>query len=211
MSSQKKKKWGAIGSAPFSEKGVLSDGPVREIGLLNQAMPIISERIGRKKASGMIRAAEGALKASKKIRDTPETLGHYLSKISRGEMEEKFEAVLVFSFALTSRVGISDAVKGLEKALMDDDDTIRQMALESLVEHHWISGNFGEVGLLLKIPQLRESVAACLWAASIRLDDSEVPPESRRYLRQMMKEQADSGNRTAQLFLEEVRRMAGID
>lgn len=184
----------------------------RQMSLLNQAMPIISERMGSdEKAKSLVGAAECALKASQRMREEPEIIDQYLLKISEEDMDSKFEAVLVFSFALTSQIETGKAVRGLEKALIDDDDTIRQMALESLVEYHWIAGNFHEIDLLLKIPQLLETVTSCLWSASIRLDEKEVPLGSRRYLRSMMLEQAGLGNRTAQLFLEEVRGMAGLD
>jgi hypothetical protein len=209
---RRKRKSSAPPSKSFSGRTPLADDSAKEIGLLNQAMPIISERIGSdEKAHTLVRAAEDALNASKRMSEEPEILDHYISEIAEGDLDSRFAAVLVFSFALTSSIEPKKAVEGLEKALMDDDETMRQMALESLVEYHWIAGNFHEIDILLKIPQLLETVTSCLWSASIRLDDSQVPLESRRYLRSMMIAQADSGNKTAKLFLEEVRRMSGLD
>ena len=184
----------------------------RQVSLLNQAMPIISERMGSdEKAESLVGAAEGALRASERMREEPEIIDHYVSQITDPEIDKRFEAVLVLSFALNCAIEPEKAAKGLEKALMDEDETMRQMALESIVEHHWIAGNFHEIELLLRIPELLETVTACLWAASIRLNEKQVPPESRRYLRSMMLEQARMGNETAKMFLDEVRAMAGLD
>ncbi len=209
---RRKRKSGPPGPKSITGRTPMAEKAAGQIGLLNQAMPIISERMGSdEKAQKLVDAAEDALGASRRMRDEPEILEHYMSQISKGDLDSRFAAVLVFSFALTADVEPETAVRGLEKALMDDDETMRQMALESLVEYHWIAGNFHEIDLLLKIPQLLETVTACLWSASIRLDDAQVPSESRNYLRAMMIEQAGSGNQTAQLFIDEVRRMSGLD
>ncbi len=212
MSRQKKKTPVPSRAGGFSEKKILAEGPARELSLLNQAMPIISERIGNDKtAHKLVGAAEKALGALRRLKEEPELLDHYALAVTGEDLDAHFEAVLVLSHALTSKIGTEKAVKGLEKALMNDDETIRHVALEGLVEHYWVSANFRDVDLLMKIPQLRETVAACLWSAYIRLDDSGVSLESRRYLRAMMLEQAKTGNMTAKMFLDDVRRMAGID
>ena len=198
-------------SGGFSKKNPLIEGHGQR-GLMDQAMSIVSEAMGQDpKAGPMIVAAEGALKASKRMAREPEVVEFYMKSIGDDELGARLEAVLALSFALTSGVNTEKAARGLEKALMDDDEHVRHMALESIVEFRWLSGNFDEIELLLKVPQLVETVTASLWSASIRLDENQVPAESRRYLRSMMSYQAEMGNRTAKLFLEEARQMAGLD
>jgi hypothetical protein len=173
-------------------------------GLLEQDMPIV--RKPGKDPRGMSGTAGNALNVLAELPEKPELLDSYLSRTECEGVWERFEAALVLSYALQEGVRPTEVVAGLERMLNDDDEMMRQLALEGVVEHSWSTRNFRELDMLLSIAEIREEVLYRIVSASIRNNESHTP-ESLQYVISTIAQQAHAGNEIALMYVAEMEAM----